>query len=410
MLLAVAHLALAIPAGAQTTYLEPTDHAVALLPSGFLSTRGSSIVNDQGSPVRLACIQWHGLNEKNSQPDGWNKVSLETHLSNMIAAGFNCIRIAWTDAGISGSSMDSARQIITAARPMRLRVILAHFNNEGVSHDPTGWACLAQQVNGLWFDKGPGTNGTDGCNDPGTVTVQDFQKNWVSLAKMFAGNPAVVAMDLHNEPTSAGHISWGSGGPTDIHAMCTNVGNAIQAINPDVLIGCPCPSNYQGSFAGTGIAPEGDCTAVRTKPVTLGISNKLFYIVHEYPRVVSAIPVDSGPAYLNQMNRAWGYLITEDIAPVWMGEGGASLDRWSKNLGDERAWAATIGPYLNGKAPGGLTIPAGGQGVGTCWHLWSHEPHDNPDGALQSDWLSMKPEQAALYSQWRQDPVRPPRQ
>lgn len=213
--------------GAFAAGAEYAERPATLLPPGFLKTRGSSMVDQRGFAVRLACVQWHGLNEKNSLPEGWDEQPLTRHLSNMVKAGFNCIRIAWTDAGLTGSSLASAKQIIAAAGPAGLRVILAHFNNEGMSRDPTGWACLAQQVNGLWFDKGAGTNDTDGCNDAGTVTASDFRTHWVALAKMFAGNPTVVAVDLHNEPTAAGHITWGDGGPTDIHAMCTSVGNAI---------------------------------------------------------------------------------------------------------------------------------------------------------------------------------------
>lgn len=372
-----------------------------LLPPGYLSTRGSAFVDAKGAAVRLACVQWHGLNEKGGEPYGWDRLPLDQHLGNMVAAGFNCIRIAWTDAGMNGRSMRIAQQIVAGARRFGLRVILAHFNNEGVSHDPTGWACLAQQVNGLWFDRGAGTDNTDGCRDPGTVTAADFRRHWETIAELFAGNPTVVAMDLHNEPTQAGHITWGDNGPADIHAMCTTVGNAIQERDPGVLIGCPCPMNYSGSFAASGIAPEGDCSAVRLNPVVLQKPNKLFYIVHEYPKNISGIPVDSGPRYIQQMNAAWGYLITDDSAPVWMGEGGASLDEWSRNLADDKAWAATIGPYLNGRAPGGLRIPANGQGVGTCWMMWGFAPRESPDGALQANWKSVKPAQGAVFGMWR---------
>ncbi len=250
------------------------------------------------------------------------------------------------------------------------------------------------------------------------MTAAKFQQDWVTLARHFAGNDTVVGFDLDNEPTMSGSkkyartvINWGDGGPTDIRAMCTNTGNAIEKTDPGVLIICEAPQNYVGTFAGGGTAPEGDLTMVATKPVILKMPNQVVYSVHIYPKEVSGVKVDSGPQVVKDMNHAWGYLVNKDIAPVWIGEMGASM-----NSADDTAWANMMIGYVNGKygSQGGPVIPPGGQGVGTDW--WElpdctpapqspAPPECEPDGWLKADEKTPKPGQAAVTIQFRPMPV-----
>ena len=112
------------------------------------------------------------------------------------------------------------------------------------------------------------------------------------------------------------------------------------------------------------------------------------------------------------MNRVWGYLVTEQIAPVWIGEMGASLDG-SNHAGDDlksqKAWAATLIPYLNGEERrlGGPIFASGQQGIGTDWWAWGNLEGQSPDGTLKSDWRTLRPEQKLVYRQLRQTISRP---
>lgn len=45
--------------------------------------------------------------------------------------------------------------------------------------------------------------------------------------------------------------TWGDGSTNDIRAMYQRVGDAIHAIDPNPLIICEGPQNYDGSFNGT---------------------------------------------------------------------------------------------------------------------------------------------------------------
>src|SRR5215472_3712785 len=205
---------------------------------GYLHTDGSQIVDSNGNSVRIVSIGWNGMSVVPGQLDGLDGPfkGIEENLAQIRKAGFNAVRISWTDASLrSPQDMATYRQLVRAAGSVRIRIIFDHHQNEGTAS--AKWACAGQQVNGLWFDRGPGTDGSNGCGDRGTVSAADFQQNSASFAGNWAGNPTVIGFDLDNEPlTVPGHINWGEGGPTDIRAMCTNVGNAILAVDPGALI------------------------------------------------------------------------------------------------------------------------------------------------------------------------------
>ena len=97
------------------------------------------------------------------------------------------------------------------------------------------------------------------------------------------------------------------------------------------------------------------------------------------------------------MNEQWGWVINAELAPIFVGEMGASM-----NSARSKAWAATIVPYLNGTGKDAVRIPEGGQGVSTDWWAWGHLPGQNPDGTLESDWKTPRPQQQAVYAKLRQ--------
>jgi endoglucanase len=335
-------------------------------PTGYFSTRGNQIVDSAGSPVRLVCAAFGAYNE----------VPLARHFSDMRTNGFNCSRIEWHNATMQ-ADIAKIDRVVAAASAVGLKIILDHHLDEANS------ACngYSQQKNGLWFDLGPGTDGTDGCV-PGTVTAQSFLSDWVAMAKRFARNSTVIGFDLHNEPleVSTTHPRrpasvWGGGGPADIHKMYTEVGTAIQQVNPDALIIAEGPIEWHSLYVG-------NLTGARTLPVVLPVPHKLVYSVHLYPSNIGGEPTDFGEQYIATMNIAWGYLVTENIAPVWIGEMGASM-----NSRDDRAWAGTIVPYLNGKAgaSGGPTFVPPNQPISTDWWCWCQQEGQRPNGLLDDN-------------------------
>jgi aryl-phospho-beta-D-glucosidase BglC (GH1 family) len=279
--------------------------------------------------------------------------------------------------------MKQLDEFVAECGKIGLKVIFDNHNNEATSAD---WENAAQQKNGLWFDKGPGTDGTDGAGNAGTVTAEKFKADWVAFAKHWAGNATVIGFDLRNEP--CGHYKksppvWGGGGPTDIHAMYQSVGNAILKVDPGALIICEGIINYQ-----TG-AYEGDLSPARRLPVRLSDPKKLVYSVHEYPKEIGGYSgPESGPGYVERMNRTWGWLIHENVAPVWIGEMGASM---SSSASQE--WGKTLLDYMNGEAEGGPRFKPGQQPVSGDWWAWGNLNGQNPNGCVGDDGKA-RPEQA----------------
>jgi aryl-phospho-beta-D-glucosidase BglC (GH1 family) len=360
--------------------------APALLPSGFLSVKGAQMVSPDGDPVRIASVGVTGMNVVGGrlQLVGPFK-GIEGHVTAMKSMGFNCVRVDWINKTLDDSgAMQQLDDFVAACKSAGMKVIFDNHNNEAT---PADWENAAQQKNGLWFDTGPGTDGT---GNRGTISAAKFQEDWVAFAKHWAGDSTVIGFDIRNEPCA--HTStpavWGGGGPRDIHAMYEAVGNAILTVNPSALIICEAIINYK-----TG-AYEGDLSCVRLFPVRLINRAKLVYSVHEYPKEIGEYPgPESGPGYIERMNKMWGWLVAENIAPVWIGEMGSSMTSAAS-----REWCTTLLGYMNGTKPGGPVFTGTQQCVSGDWWAWGCLTGQNPNGCVGKDG-KVRPEQAPFIDQ-----------
>src|SRR6185503_4016492 len=220
--------------------------------------------------------------------------------------------------------------MVTAATTQNMRVIFVHRGNEGSNTD----GCLKQQKNGLWYDLNSSapydqTNNTNGCGTAGTITYSTFRTDWITVATRYNGNTTVIGLDLHQEPLvpsaswSANNICANCG--TDVSGMCSDVGTAVNAANPGVLVICQGPLNNGTQYlngvplnavAGNGLTVS-DLTMAATSPVTGFPTNKLVYSAHDYPCNVGASCPSSGATNVTAKNTAWGYLVSTNVAPVF---------------------------------------------------------------------------------------------
>ncbi len=408
----------------------PAGQGGFLLPRGYFHTRGSQIVDCEGRPIRIASVGWSGDDGNGFAPRGLYAVNYQETMRGMVADGFNTIRIPWNDLlltqnavpypgtidytlnpdleGLTGIQVID--KIVQYAGKIGLRIILDHHTNEGGAGGNGG-----QQPNGLWFDKGPGTDGTDGGGNIGTITAEQFKEDTLALVRRYKDQDTVIGYDLDNEPLSypGTELTWGTGGPDDIWEMYTRVGNAILDLDPHLLIICEGPQTaINVGPLGNGLAghgPEGDLSAVggvggvEPKPVILNRPDQVVYSVHEYgPEVYDFGANDQPSTYVPHMNAVWGYLYTRNIAPVWIGEMGSNLDNPT-----EITWAHTLLNYMNGKyaSAGGPAFYGPEQPIGGDWWLWGYFPGELPDGTLESDWATPKPDQQAITDQMLFRPV-----
>ena len=375
----------------------PASAAGRLLSAGPFFTRGNQIVDGAGNPQRLACVGWNGGNGVHPGLEGLDQVSYQTTMSDMVRLGFNCVRVLTFARGVldnTGGYLNTLDNVIDYAGVIGLRVIVDIHNDEGGHGDKDNWGTAP--VNGIWYDKGGASDGTDGGGNAGTISDSDFQQAWVSLATRWKDKPAILAYDLINEPHVPGS-TWGgydgvAGSNTDIRAMYIRVGDAIHAIDPKPLIVAEGVQNYGGH------SYEGDLRGVAGWPVTLSQPNKVIYSAHVYPHEVSDVPADYGPNWISRMNLLWGFLVKQEIAPVFIGECGDWL-----STPDAQAWAAAFVSYMNGAAPGGPTFKPGQQGVSWDWWVWAVSENGGkvPDFGVLTAWTggSLKPQQAGILNQ-----------
>ena len=338
---------------------------------GYLSTSGNQIVDAAGQPVRLAAVSWFGMESETLAPHGLWTRNWQEMMGEIKAQGFNAIRLPFaTDAlhatAIGGvdfglnpdlrglTPLQLMDRVVAEAGQLGLRIILDHHT-----------IGAARQVgeNGYWYDA--------------THSETDWVNDWVMLAARYAGNPTVIGADLHNEPWAATWSEW--------DRAAERAGNAIHAVNPDLLIIVEGVSVANGDSYWWG----GNLQGARDNPVVLNQPNKVVYSPHDYPNGVYPQswfqPADFGDMLYRKFDQNWGYLFRENLAPIWVGEFGTEL-RDPK----DRVWLDKITAYLQGDFDTNGTVDLAPGQLGQSWSWWSWNPNSfGTGGILQDDWRTV---------------------
>ena len=130
---------------------------------------------------------------------------------------------------------------------------------------------------------------------------------------------------------------------------------------------------YNGDCSWWG----GNLEGAAQYPVQLQVPHRLVYSAHDYPSSVYTQSWFLAPTYPNNLpgvwDQHWGYLVKQDIAPVWLGEFGTRLQTPS-----DQQWLTALTKYL-------------GQGAsGINWTYWCWNPNSgDPGGILNDDWTTI---------------------
>ena len=334
------------------------------LASGYLQTRGSQIVDSAGNIVQLTGINWFGMETERMSPGGLDLRTLDSIMSQIKTLGYNSVRLPYSSAIFAPEAapteidptlnpdlvglapLEIMDRVVAVARKYGLRVILDR-------HRPSSSAQSA-----LWY--------TPEC--PETCWLDSLTR----LAMRYKGNPTVIGLDLHNEPHEP--ATWGTNDlATDWRLAAERGGSAVLAVNPDLLI-----------FV-EGLDWGGDLAMVRTAPVRLAVPNRVVYAPHDYPISVHSRPYYNDPRYPGNLpdvwDGRWGYLVKDNIAPVWIGEFGTF-----NRIAADRQWFRAITGYI------------GQHGLNFAY--WCLNPNSSDTGGiLQSDWQTVEQE--------KQDILRP---
>jgi len=332
--------------------------------TGFWRTNGRQIVDANGQPVRITGINWFGMETNTFCPHGLWARNWRDMLDQMRSLGYNTLRLPFAsqmlDSGSIPNGIDFNRnpdlaglnglqildRIVDYAGQIGLRIFLDRHRP-----DSSGQSAL-------WYTS--------------QYTEQRWISDWRMLAQRYRNNPTVVGADLHNEPHSP--ACWGCGDTAlDWRLAAERAGNAILEVNPDWLIiveGVDC-------FGGECTWWGGNLQGARNFPVRLNLPNRLVYSPHEYATSVFQQPWFNDPNFPNNLNaiwdRNWGYLRTENIAPVLVGEFGTTLQDPR-----DRVWLERLMNYM-------------GQGVGgMSFTFWTWNPNSGDTGGiLNDDWTTV---------------------
>ena len=330
---------------------------------GWLHTDGTRIVDMRGHTVRLAAVNWYGGELSGFVPGGLAYRPVTSILRTIKYLGFNTIRLPISSELVERNpivtsnvganpwfrgrhALDVLDTILADARQVGLMVILVN-QRAGAGGSRTQWSHNSL----LWYA-------------PPGYTNQDWINDWVTVARRYRNNPAVIGYDLRNEPHSdgpgleilgLGYLHHGSTwGPfegvdnpaSDWRLAAEQAGNAILAVNPNALIivegvevypylnplnGPNCPYNIPatGKYCADLYWWGGNLMGAKQYPVVLNVSHHLVYSPHEYgPRMHGQrwiTPTMTERDWQQEMYKHWGYLLDvkgPNAAPVWVGEFG----------------------------------------------------------------------------------------
>lgn len=346
--------------------------------TGFFHTAGNQILDANNQTVRIAGVNWFGMETSNFAPHGLWARSYQSMMDQMKQLGFNTIRLPYSnqlfDSGSTPNGIDFAKnpdlaglnglqvmdKIVNYAGTIGLRILLDHHRSA---------AGNSANESGLWYTSAY----------PESRWIND----WTMLASRYAGNTTVIGADLHNEPH--GPATWGTGGANDWRLAAERAGNAILAVNPNWLIVVEGVEQASSGNYWWG----GNLSNAGANPVRLNQPGRLVYSPHDYPASVYQQSWFSDPSYPNNLpavwDSNWGYLFRQGIAPVLLGEFGSKLATASDQM-----WFDKMTAYLGGDLDGNGTndLAPGQQGI--SWTYWSWNPNSGDTGGiLADDWTTV---------------------
>ncbi|WP_203073609.1 Calx-beta domain-containing protein [Falsiroseomonas ponticola] len=347
---------------------------------GVLSTSGRDIVDATGQAVKIAAVNWFGMEGTTFAPHGLDVRNWRDMMDQMAETGFNAIRLPFSaEAVLRGGTPNGINfalnpdlagltplqimdRIVDFAGDIGLRIILDHHRS-AAGAGPNG--------NGLWFDGG--------------FTQADWVGMWEKLAARYAGDPTVIGADLSNEPHGASWNAWASAAEL--------AGNAALAKNPDWLIFVEGVAEHQNNYYWWG----GNLMGAAERPVQLNVANKLVYSPHDYPNSIYPQSFFQGADFAAKLpdlfEKMWGYLWESGTAPVFVGEFGTRLVDPK-----DRAWLDKIVDYMGGDVDADGDKDIAGPGVSYAWWSWNPNSGDT-GGILADDWKTVLTEKVAAIQE-----------
>ncbi|WP_405525636.1 cellulase family glycosylhydrolase [Streptomyces canus] len=360
--------ALLIPLGAAG--LQPAHAAAEAAGAGYWHTSGRQILDKSGQPVRIAGINWFGFETSNQVVHGLWSRDYKSMIDQMKSLGYNTLRIPFSDDIFKSGAVPDSIDFSSGKN-----ADLQGLNSLGVLDRIVSYA--GQDGLKVILDRHrPDSGGQSALWYTSAVPESTWIANLKALATRYQGQDTVVGIDLHNEPHDP--ACWGCGDTaTDWRLAAQRAGNAVLGVNPDLLIFVEGVQTFNGVSGWWG----GNLMGVAQYPVQLNVANRVVYSAHDYATSVAQQSWFSDPSFPANMpgiwDKYWGYIFKQNIAPVWVGEFGTTL----QSTVDQK-WLAALVAYLR---------PTSTYGADSFhWTFWSWNPNSGDTGGiLKDDWQTV---------------------
>ncbi len=338
----------------------------------YLNAQGNKLYDSNGKEVRLTGVNWFGFETSMLYFHGiWSR-DCKSMLKQIKDQGFNCIRIPWCNKILDASATIQINSYgvdpytgvspmnaveATKTKPIEIMDIVVQWcqeNNMKIILDNHSRKPDAYMEENLWYTS--------------DISESKWISDWVTLATRYKNYDAVIAMDLDNEPHGkySGCATWGnSNSATDWNKAAERCGNAILAVNPNVLIMVEGVEVYNGNGYWWG----SNLMGVKDYPVQISNPKKLVYSPHEYGPTVYPQEWFSASDFPSNMPAIWeknfNFIITQNIAPLLVGEFGIR-----DTGGTDEVWFDTFLKYM---------------GTSYSWTYWCWNPNSGDTGGLLDD-------------------------
>ncbi len=351
----------------------------------YLTTSGNKLFDSTGKEVRLTGVNWFGFETALYSPHGiWSR-DLKSVLQQIKDLGFNTIRVPWCNEMLDpGSSVNvnsygtdpysgvspMNEEETTVSTPIELLDIFVDWcqeNDMKIVLDNHSRAADGFLNEAFWYTP--------------EYSEERWINDWIFMAERYKGKSAVVAMDLNNEPHGS---TWGNSNPaTDWNKAAERCGNAVLAVNPDVLI----IIEGVGEFEGDSYWWGGQLKGAEQYPIQLSNQEKLMYSAHEYGPEVAQQDWFEASNFPNNMPGLWEehfhFLYENNSSPIFIGEFG--IKNQDAFNGIAFTWFTEFMDFM---------------GDIYSWTFWTMNPNSGDTGGiLQDDWLSV--------NQWKMDVLSP---
>ncbi len=325
-------------------------------------TSGNQILHGS-DPFRLSGVNWYGFETTTFVAHGLWAQDYKFILNAVKANGYNVVRIPFSNEMVETNPVPTALSFTNASGPINIDLqgltslqildkIIDHAGKIGlhvILDNHRSEAGNSAEANGLWY--------TD------QFPESSWLRDWAALTLRYRNKPAVIGMDLRNEPhfAYAGGACWTgdtfpstNGCPVSDTAhnwpgAAERAGNLVLSINPRLLIFVEGTDEYNFIFTWFG----GSLNGVANFPVTLNRSHKLVYSAHDYgPDLFPQSWFNSSTSTVSLFalwNQNWGFISNQKIAPLWLGEFGTtndSNDVVNITPGAQGQWFASMVQYL----------------------------------------------------------------